>query len=424
MIAQVLALPEAQALAGLSRDGRLLFATRVVRTFSYGLLSVVLVLYLAAIGLRDREIGLLLTATLVGDAVVSLAITSNADRLGRRRMLVLAGTLVALTGLAFALSGNLVLLAIAAIFGTLSPGGGEVGPSQPIELAALPQTVPDRYRTNTFAWYNLVGSLASAIGALSAGLLAQALQAAGAAPVASYRDVLAVYGALGVLLALLFSRLSSVIEVPAATTDGAKKRRLGLHRSRSIVLKLAGLFMVDSFAGGLVVQSFVAYWLFLRFGVAPAGLGAIFFGTNLLAGLSALAAARVAARIGLVNTMVFTHLPSNVFLILVPLMPSLPLAVGMLLLRNSISQMDVPTRQSYVVAVVDPDERSAASGVTTIARTLASSAGPVVTGALFSAALLSAPFFLSGGLKIAYDLTLWRSFRALRPPEEQSAGGT
>lgn len=417
----LLDVPEARALRLLSRDGRLLFATRIVRTFSYGLLSVVLVLYLAEIGLQEGQIGLLLTATLVGDAVVSLAITSNADRLGRRRMLVLGGILVALTGLAFALSGNLLLLTIAAIFGTLSPGGGEVGPSQPIELAALPQTIPDRFRTNTFAWYNLVGSLASAVGALSAGLFAQTLQSAGTTPAASYRDVLAVYGALGVLLAVMFGQLSRAIEVPSKTTpDDARKRRFGLHRSRSIVLKLAGLFMVDSFAGGLVVQSFVAYWFLLRFGVAPAGLGAIFFGTNLLAGLSALAAARVAARIGLVNTMVFTHLPSNVFLILVPLMPSLPLAIGMLLLRNSISQMDVPTRQSYIVAVVDPDERSAASGITTIARTLASSAGPIVTGALFGAALLSVPFFLAGGLKIGYDFTLWRSFQAIRPPEERT----
>jgi MFS family permease len=415
----LLELPEARALSLLAPDGRLLFATRVVRTFSYGLLSVVLVLYLAAIGLRDQQIGLLLTATLVGDAAVSFVITANADRLGRRRMLVLAGVLLALTGLAFTLSGNLVLLAIAAIFGTLSPGGGEVGPSQPIELAALPQTIPDALRTNAFAWYNLVGSLASAIGALSAGLLSQALQSLGAAPLVSYRDVLGIYAALGVVLALLFLRLSPAVEVARPAADVAKKRRFGLHRSARIVAKLAGLFMVDSFAGGLVVQSFVAYWFLRRFGVAPVGLGAIFFGTNLLAALSALAAARVARAIGLVNTMVFTHLPSNLFLILVPLMPTLPLAIAMLLLRNSISQMDVPTRQSYVIAVVDPDERSAASGITTIARTLASAAGPVVTGALFSAGLLGAPFFLSGCLKIAYDLSLWRSFRSVRPPEER-----
>ncbi|MGH2461528.1 MAG: MFS transporter, partial [Chloroflexota bacterium] len=235
---RIVELPEARALRLLSPDGRLLFVARVVRTFSYGLLSVVLVLYLAAIGLGDQQIGLILTATLVGDAVVSLAITANADRLGRRRMLVLAGGLVAATGLAFALSGNLLLLTIAAVFGTLSPSGGEVGPAQPIALAALPQTVPDRYRTNAFAWYNLVGSLASAVGALAAGLLAQALQVSGVAPLVSYRAVLGIYGGLGIVLALTFTRLSPAIEVATGeATDNAKKRRFGLHRSTSVVLR-------------------------------------------------------------------------------------------------------------------------------------------------------------------------------------------
>jgi MFS family permease len=420
MFSRLLALPETQALRLLAPDGRLLFSTRVVRTFSYGLLSVVLVLYLAALGLKEQEIGMLLTATLLGDAAVSLWMTTNADRLGRRRMLVAGGTLVALTGLAFAFSGNLVLLTAAAIFGTLSPGGGEVGPSQPIELAALPQTIPNRYRTNVFAWYNLVGSLATASGALTAGLLAQTLQATGLSALASYRDVLGVYGALGIVLALMFSRLSRGIEVQATTTVAPVRRQyFGLHRSWPIVVRLSGLFMLDSFAGALVIQSFVAYWFLLRFGVTPVGLGAIFFGTNLFAALSALAAARVAARFGLVNTMVFTHLPSNVLLILVPLMPSLPLAVIVLVARSSISQMDVPTRQSYVVAVVDPDERSAATGVTTIARTLAGSFGPLVTGALFSASLLAAPFLIAGTLKVVYDLALLRSFQSIKPPEEQ-----
>ena len=221
----LLAIPETRALRQLSPDGRRLYVTRVVRTFSYGLLSVVLVLYLSAVGLRDQQIGLLLTATLVGDAAVTLAVTANADRIGRRRMLVLAGVLLALTGLAFALSGNLVLLTVAAIFGTLSPGGGEVGPSQPIEVAALPQTVPNQDRTSAFAWYNLIGSVASAVGALGAGLLAQGLQSAGTTPVGSYRDVLAVYGALGLVLAILFTRLSPTIEVaPSATIDQPKSR--------------------------------------------------------------------------------------------------------------------------------------------------------------------------------------------------------
>jgi MFS family permease len=421
-------LPEIQALRALTPDGRLLFGTRAVRLFAYGLLSVVLALYLAAVGLTGAEIGLLLTLTLLGDAAVSFGLTAVADRAGRRRVLLAGAALMILAGTVFALTGNLALLTVAAILGTISPSGSEVGPSQAIEQAALPQTAPDRHRTQVFAWYNLAGSVATAAGALSGGALAQALQAAGLAPLASYRAVLIAYAALGGLVALLVTRLSPAVEVgparaaPAAVTRGAARPGwIGLHRSRGVVLHLAALFMVDAFGGGLVVQTLIAYWFAIHYGVSPSVLGGIFFGANLLAGLSALAAARVAARIGLVNTMVWTHVPSNVLLMLVPLMPTLPLAIAVLLARFSISQMDVPTRQSYLVAVVDPDERSAATGVTSIARTLASASAPVVTGALLQAGLLGLPFFLAGGLKIIYDLALWWRFRALRPPEEQPA---
>jgi predicted MFS family arabinose efflux permease len=233
------------------------------------------------------------------------------------------------------------------------------------------------------------------------------------------------YALLGVILGALFSRLSPAVEVKTKPSTSsppgllASPLHFGLHRSRAIVLKLAALFMLDAFAGGLVVQSLIAYWLHLRFGVEPAGLGGIFFGANILAGLSALAAARVARRIGLVNTMVWTHIPSNILLMLVPLMPSLPLAVAVLLARFSISQMDVPTRQSYIMAVVDPNERSAAAGATTIARTAAVAAAPALTGALLGASLFSLPFFLAGSLKILYDLLLYRSFKAIKPPEEK-----
>ena len=205
---------------------------------------------------------------------------------------------------------------------------------------------------------------------------------------------------------------------PAARPPGL----LGLHRSRRVVLELSALFSVDAFAGGFVVQSFVAWWFHRRFGASPATLGAIFFGANVLAGISALSAASIARRIGLVNTMVATHLPSNLLLALVPLMPTLPLAIGVLLLRFSISQMDVPTRQSYTLAVVEPDERSAAAGVTGIARTVGAALAPLAAGPLYaSAALSGAPFLIAGGLKVAYDLVLWRRFRALRPPEERAA---
>lgn len=419
-------LPEAQVLHTLTPDGRLLFATRIVRLFAYDALSVVLALYLAQVGLSNEQIGMLLTWTLLGDAVISLGIAGVADRIGRKRMLMLSTGLMVVTGLAFALTSNVLLLTLAAILGTISPNGKEVGPFLSIEQAALTQTAPEAHRTGVFAWYNLAGSFAAALGALGGGGLAGALQSAGTNPLDSYRAVVIGYALLGVLLAVLYTRLSPAAEARAAGSAGNEqvagapvKSFFGLHRSRGVVLKLSSLFMLDAFAGGLVVQSLIAYWFYVRFGVEPALLGGIFFGANVLAGVSALVAARVAARIGLVNTMVWTHIPSNILLILVPLMPNLPLAILVLLARFSISQMDVPTRQSYTMAVVDPDERSAAAGVTSIARTAASALAPSITGVMLGASLLSLPFFLAGGLKIVYDLSLYRSFSALKPPEEK-----
>jgi predicted MFS family arabinose efflux permease len=244
------------------------------------------------------------------------------------------------------------------------------------------------------------------------------LQSAGSTPLGSYRVILLGYAGLGVLLGWLFTHLSPAVEAIPATSAPAQGR-LGLHRSRPVVFKLSALFMLDSFGGGLVVQSLMAYWFHARFGVEPALLGSLFFGANLCAGLSALAAARIAARIGLINTMVCTHLPSNIFLMLVPLMPTLPLATLVLLLRFSLSQMDVPTRQSYTMAIVAPDERSAAAGITSVARTVASAWAPLVTDVLLNAGLWSAPFVLAGALKSVYDLALYGSFRSVKPPEEQ-----
>jgi len=404
---------------GLSRDGRLLFTTRLVRLFAYGFLSVVLALYLAQVGLSAGEIGLLFTLTLVGDAGITLWITTSADRIGRKRMLLLGAGLMLLAGLVFALTGKIVLLIAAAIVGVISPSGNEIGPFLSIEQASLSQIVRDQQRTRVFAWYNLVGSFATATGSLAGGGLSQALQSAGLSPLASYRAVVVGYALIGCVLALLFSRLSPAIEIPEAARTPANPRRLGLHRSRRVVLRLSALFALDAFAGGFVVQSLVAYWFSARFGVEPAVLGSIFFGANILAGISALAAARVAARIGLINTMVFTHIPSNLLLMLVPLMPSLPLAIAVLLARFSISQMDVPTRQSYTMAVVEPDERSAAAGVTSIARSVGAALSPSIAGSLLGASLMSLPFFISGGLKIIYDLALYFNFRAMRPPEER-----
>jgi MFS family permease len=405
-------------------DVRLLFATRIARLFAYGLLSVVLVLYLAELGLDEGHIGLLLTLTLLGDTAVSLWITTRADRLGRRRMLLAGAGLMVFAGILFAVTRDFFFLLFAATVGVISPSGNEIGPFLPVEQAALSQLLPAGRRTGAFAWYNLVGSFATALGALASGLLVQGLLDRGTPVLTVYRLVIAGYGLLGLFLVFLFSRLTPRIEIhtapppvsPESTAGADQPALLGLRRSRGIVFGLARLFALDSFAGGFIIQSLVAYWFVLRFGVEAGLLGAIFFGANLLAGISALSAAWIARRIGLVQTMVFTHLPSNLLLMFVPLMPTLPLAVGVLLLRFSISQMDVPTRQAYLMAVVDPQERSAAAGVTGVARAVGASLAPLFTG-LFLAqpALLNLPFFIAGGLKVIYDLLLYRRFRSINP---------
>lgn len=404
----------------LGSDSRLLFITRGFRLFAYGFLSVVLMIYLTTLGLSEKQIGLLFSLTLIGDTVISLWLTTGADRRGRKRMLIAGSVLMIFAGVLFALTDNFLLLLIAATIGVISPSGYEVGPFLSIEQAALSHIVPDEKRTQIFAWYNLLGSFATALGSLFGGGLAQSLQHFGATPLGSYRIIIYVYAGAGAMLGLLFSRLSNRIEV--SNQPAAKEELLlGLHKSRRIVFKLSALFSLDAFAGGFILQSVVAYWFHVRFHVQPAVLGAIFFGANIMAGLSALTAARVASRIGLIKTMVYTHIPSNILLIFVPLMPNLPLAIALLLLRFSISQMDVPTRQSYTMAVVSPDERSAAAGIAGIARTTGASISPAITGPLLAQpSLLSLPFFLAGGLKIIYDLLLYRSFSLVKPPEEKS----
>ena len=383
--------------------------TRFTRLFAYGALSVVLVFYLTELGFDTSQVGLLLTLTLIGDTIVSLFLTTRADRIGRRRMLLLGAVLMIAAGVLFALTRNFPLLVVVATIGVISPSGNEVGPFLPIEQAALAHVVLARLRTSVFAWYTLTGALATAAGSLAGGVISHRFH---------YRAVVLLYAALGAVLFFFFTRLSPAAEVTAVS----EKSLLGIGKSRSTVLKLSALFALDSFGGGFVVQSFAAYWFFLRFGVTPETLGAIFFGANILAGISALLASRLAARFGLVNTMVFTHLPSNLLLILVPLMPTLPLAVLVLFARFSISQMDVPTRQSYVMAVVRPEERSAAAGVTGVARTTGAALAPMFAGVLFSRpALINAPFFIAGLLKIIYDLWLYRSFSSVQVRDEPEA---
>jgi MFS family permease len=412
-------------LSSLGPDARLLFATRSLRLFAYGGLSVVLVLYLVGLGLSESETGMLLTATLLGDTLVSLYLTTRADRIGRGRMLMIGAALMAAAGVAFAFTHRLWLLVLAGTIGVISPSGQEVGPFLSIEQAALSQVVPDRERTQVFAWYTLAGSLATALGALTAGYLTNALQRTWT-PVESYRAVVIGYALIGLVLLLMFRAASSAVDAPRAGNAPAPAslvaRFSGLHQSHDVVLRLSALFALDSFGGGFVVQSFAAYWFYLRFGVDPKTLGVLFFAANVLAGFSALVASRLANRIGLINTMVVTHLPSNVLLILIPLMPTLRLASLMLLLRFSISQMDVPTRQSYTMAVVTPGERAAASGITGVARTTGAAISPLLAGLLFSRpALINTPFFIAGGLKIVYDVLLLRAFRSVKTPRERTS---
>src|SRR5256884_1391515 len=336
-------------------------------------------------------------------------------------MLIVGAILMAAAGISFACTSNFFLLILAGTIGVISPSGNEVGPFLSIEQAALSHVVPGRIRTEVFAWYTLAGSLATAIGVLCGGAVTHALQKTVLRPVASYRAVVILYAALGVMLAFVFTRLSSAAEVTAPGEETAFPSFLGVGRSRHVVVKLASLFALDSFAGGFVVQSFAAYWFYLRFGVDPGTLGIIFFWANIFAGISSLLASRPASRFGLINTMVATHLPSNILLILVPLMPNLSSAVLVLLVRFSISQMDVPTRQSYTMAVVSAGERSPAPGITSVARTTGAAHSPLFVGFMFSRpSLISLPFYIAGTLKIVYDVLLYREFVSVRPPEEAS----
>jgi MFS family permease len=400
----------------LSRDGRLLFATSAIRAFAYGFLSVILGLYLASLGYDTTAIGGMVTAVLAGGAILTIVLTQVADRIGRRRVLIVGAALMAFAGAVFALADNLILLTSAAIVGAISPSGKEVGPFSSLEQAILPQTTDDDQRTHVFAAYNLVSSLAGALGALIVGLPALL----GLGPQAAQRSLIWTYSAIGLLLVALFSQLSPTVEAGdrQGTTSLRVKPRFGLHRSRGVAIKLAALGALDSFGTGFIVQSLLAFWFYLRHSADVETLGAIFFGANLFSAVSFLAAVPLARRIGLLNTMVFTHLPSNVLLMLVPLMPTLELAVAVLLARQLLSQLDVPTRQSYTMAVVDPDERAAAAGLSSVARNSALAIAPAFAGATLAVPALGLPFLIAGGLKSVYDLALFVVFRKVRPPEE------
>jgi len=401
--------------AWLNADGRLLLVTRTLRSFGYGYLTVILALYLGQLGLGTVEIGAILTAALAGSAVMNVFWSLRADHFGRRKTVIVMGLLMFIGGLLFALSSNIWLLVVAAFSGTISATSSEVGAFLTVEQAILPQTAPEDRRTWLFSIYDLVSNFAGAAGALSAGSIGL-WSALGLSGADVYRPLFVLYGLIGLVNVLLFTRLSDRVEL--ARVEGVR-RFLGVHRSRGIVTKISLLFGLDAFAGALVVQSLVAYWFHLRWGLSAEVLAVVFFWVNVVSGLSFLATPALAGRIGLLRTMVFTHMPSNVLLVLVPLAPTAELAVALFLMRMSLSQMDVPTRKSYTMAVVDADERTATAGITNTARTIASAFAPILTGAAFSVAALGVPFFVAGGLKIAYDSLIYLTFKDVRPPEEE-----
>jgi MFS family permease len=403
------------------RDLAFLFCTRSLRLFAFGLVSVILVFFLTKRGFTTTQVGWLLTLTLLGDALISLFLTTRADRWGRRRTLAISGALMIGAGLAVLTTGNFWLLALAMTIGVISPAGNEVGPFLAVEQAALAHLVEHHRRTHYVAWYNVAGFSATALGALTGGGLSGWWQAHGVASLDSYERLFWFYAGAGLVLMILPLQLSRGVEVEVAPArfQGLVGKWTGLHESKSVVLRLSALFALDAFAGGFIVQSILAYWFYLKFGATNLELGGLFFATNILSGVSALVAIPLAKRLGLVNTMVFTHLPSNLLLMAVPLMPTFPLAVGFLLMRHLISQMDVPARQSYVMAVVPASERSAANGITATVRSLGSGLAPSLAGMMLTiSALASLPIYLAGGLKIIYDVALYRSFRHLKPPEE------
>ena len=397
----------------LTRDGWLLLASKGTRNFGYGFLSVILGLYLDEVGFTPIEVGFILTATLIGSAMLTGIVTARADRLGRRRMLMAGSALMALGGIIFAVAHTPWLLVVAALTGTISATSGEVGPFETVESAILPQTTSEKRRNRAFGLYSAVGAAMVALGALASGVPARTSRLD---LLTSYRLMFWLYAAIGAATLLIASRLSQKVELAQLPE---RTGLMTLTHSRGPILKLAGLFAIDAFAGGFVVQSLIVYWFSLRFGVGAEYLGPLFFGVNVMKSISYLLAVRIADNIGLLNTMVFSHLPSNVMLIMIPLMPTLASASILLLARHLLSQMDVPTRGSYIVAVVEPEERVAATGVTSLARTTAQAFGPVIAGAALSVARFGFPFFVGGGLKIVYDLALYFSFRGHKPPEER-----
>lgn len=398
-----------------TRDARTLLTARGMRAFGDGFVAVLLPLHLTELGFSAVQIGVIATATMLGSAVLTMLVGLVAYKLNLRELLIRCSVLTVITGLGFTFVHDFWPLLLVAFIGTLNPSSGDVSVFLPTEQALLPRTVSDRERTDLFARYSLVGSLVAAFGALASGLPEWIDKRHAGIDFDQAVDIMfLLYAALGLAAFFVYHRLSHDIE-PKGPGEKAP-----LRESKGIVYRLAALFSLDSFASGFAVQSMIALWLFQKFDLSAGTTGTIFFFAGLLTAVSYLAAARLAKRIGLVRTMVFTHLPANCFLLLAPFMPTVQLAVGCLLIRSLLSSMDVPARTSYVMAVVTPAERPAAASVTNVPRSLASAIGPTFSGYLLNMSSFGWPLVIAGSLKVVYDLTLLRMFQHVKPPEEQT----
>jgi MFS family permease len=391
---------------------RRILVARGLRDFGDGLAAVLLPAYLLALGFGAAEVGALATLALFGSALMTLGVGMAGGRVDPRLLLLLAAGLMTATGLGFAVAAGFAALALVALLGTINPSAGSVSVFAPLEQALLSAAAPDARRTAVFARYSIVGALAAALGALAAGA-PELLARAGLTETGALRSAFLVYAALGLACLLAYRA------IPALPAADRRERHAPLGPSRGIVVKLAALFSVDSFAGGLAVQALLALWLFERFDLSLAEAGLFFFWSGVLSAFSFPVAAWLAGRIGLINTMVYTHIPSSLCLIAAVLAPTVEWALGLLLVRSALSQMDVPTRTSYVMAVVTPAERTAAASFTAVPRSLAAAAGPAIAGAIVAAGYTTTPFILCGVLKIAYDLALLWAFRHVKPPEER-----
>jgi MFS family permease len=393
-------------------DIKPLLYARCVRGIGDGYAAVILPAWLTEIGFTPAQIGFVATASLLGTAVFTLAVGLIAPRHDLRNMMLFGAALMVLTGAALPGHDGLIWVAIVLFMGTINPSTGDLGVLVPLEHAMLARGVADGERTNVFARYNLVGALSMAAGSLVAGVI-DVLVAQGVSKTTAFKLMFYLYAVLGLVAVALYQRL------PRAPAAESSRPAASLGPSRGVVYKLAGLFSLDAFAGGFTVQSLLALWLFERFHLSLTAASLFFFWSGVLSAFSYPVAARIAARIGLINTMVFTHIPSSICLIAAAFSPDLTLTMTLLLMRSALSQMDVPTRTSYVMAVVTPAERTAAAGVTAVPRSLASAISPTFAGMLLTLPFAGLPLVICGGLKIVYDVALLYTFRHIKPPEER-----